>query len=111
MNIEQLAKEKILVLDGAMGSMIQEYNLEEKDYRGSRFKSHAIDLKGNHEMLNITRPDVIKAIHTAYLQAGADIIETNTFGATVVAQGDYEMEGLAYEMNVEAAKIAKEAFS
>jgi 5-methyltetrahydrofolate--homocysteine methyltransferase len=103
-----LCNERILVLDGAMGSMIQQYELEEKDFRGDRFKDHPSDLKGNNEMLNLTRPDVIKAIHKAYFDAGTDIVETNTFGATNIAQTDYDMQHLAYEMNLAAAKIARE---
>jgi 5-methyltetrahydrofolate--homocysteine methyltransferase len=105
--LESLAKDRILVIDGAMGSMIQQYQLEEKDFRGDRFKTHPNDLKGNNEMLSITRPDIIEAIHLAYLDAGCDIIETNTFGATLIAQADYHMEHLAYEQNVASARVAK----
>ena len=105
--LEKIAKERILVIDGAMGSLIQEYQLEEEDFRGDRFTEHHIDLKGNNEMLSITRPDVIEAIHRAYFEAGCDMVETNTFGATVIAQADYEMEELAYEQNVASARIAK----
>jgi len=83
------------------------YQLEEEDFRGDRFTEHHIDLKGNNEMLSITRPDVIEAIHRAYFEAGCDMVETNTFGATVIAQADYEMEELAYEQNVASARIAK----
>jgi len=90
-----------------MGSLIQEYQLTEKDFRGERFEDHPHDLKGNNEMLNITRPDVIAAIHKAYLEAGADLIETNTFGATSIAQADYHTEHLAYEQNKAAAQIAR----
>ncbi len=108
-NIHNIAKERILVLDGAMGTMIQEYQLEEKDYRGERFADFHLDIKGNNELLSITRPDVIEAIHKAYLEAGSDIIETNTFSATSIAQADYEMEDLAYEMNLESAKAARRA--
>ncbi|MBS1958394.1 MAG: methionine synthase [Bdellovibrionales bacterium] len=100
---------RILVLDGAMGSMIQQYKLQENDYRGTRFADYGRDLKGNSDLLVLTRPDVIKEIHKKYLDAGADIIETNTFGATTVAQADYGLQSLAYEMNVVAAKLAKEA--
>jgi len=106
--LNKIAANRILVLDGAMGSMIQEYGLEEKDFRGDRWKEHPSDLKGNNELLSITRPDVIKAIHKAYLQAGTDIIETNTFGATTIAQSDYGTEAAAYELNFHSAKIAKE---
>ena len=108
-NIYETAKERILVLDGAMGTMIQEYQLEEKDYRGERFADFQLDVKGNNDLLSITRPDVIEAIHKAYLEAGSDIIETNTFSSTTIAQADYEMEHLAYEMNLESAKVAKRA--
>ncbi len=108
-NIHKIAKERILVLDGAMGTMIQEYQLEEKDYRGERFADFHLDIKGNNDLLSITRPDVIEAIHKAYLEAGSDIIETNTFSATSIAQADYEMEDLAYEMNLESAKAARRA--
>jgi len=104
-----VTKERILVLDGAMGTMIQEYQLEEKDYRGERFENHSHDVKGNNDLLSITKPDVIEAIHKAYLDAGSDIIETNTFSSTTIAQADYAMEHLAYEMNFESAKVARKA--
>ncbi|NNE30073.1 MAG: methionine synthase [Saprospiraceae bacterium] len=106
--LKDICKERILVMDGAMGSLIQEYKLEEKDFRGDRWKDHPSDLKGNNELLSITRPDVIQAIHRAYLEAGADIIETNTFGGTAVAQADYGTEADAYELNFHSAKIATE---
>jgi len=106
--LPQILKERIVVLDGAMGTMIQRHRLTEADYRGERFKHHASSLKGNNELLQITRPDVIRVIHEAYLQAGADIVETNTFGATSVAQADYGLEGLAREMNVAPARLARE---
>ena len=106
--LQQLSQ-RILFLDGATGTMIQSYHLEEQDYRGERFKNWESDLKGNNDLLSLTQPDIIKAIHTAYLDAGADIIETNTFNATTIAMADYNMESLAYEINVEAAKIAKQA--
>ena len=106
--LNKICKERILVLDGAMGSMIQQYGLEEKDYRGERWKDHPSDLKGNNELLSITKPEIIKAIHQAYLESGADIIETNTFGATVIAQGDYGTEAAAYDLNLHSARIAKE---
>lgn len=92
-----------------MGTMIQRYKLDEADYRGERFKDWHIDLKGNNELLSLVRPDIIKAIHTEYLEAGADIIETNTFNAQAVSMADYDMQSLSYEMNVAAAQIAKEA--
>ena len=105
--LEALLKDRILVIDGAMGTMIQQYKLTEKDYRGTRFANHAYDIQGNNEILVFTQPHIIEAIHHAYLEAGADIIETNTFGATKIAQADYHLESLAYEMNLEAAKIAR----
>ncbi|HEY1991005.1 MAG TPA: homocysteine S-methyltransferase family protein, partial [Gammaproteobacteria bacterium] len=105
--LERLLAERILVLDGAMGTMIQERKLEEADFRGERFKSHPKDLKGNNDLLTLTRPDVIREIHRAYLEAGADIVETNTFNSTSISQADYGMEALAYELNREGARIAK----
>ena len=107
--LEALLKDRILVIDGAMGTMIQQYKLTEKDYRGTRFANHAYDIQGNNEILVFTQPHIIEAIHIAYLEAGADILETNTFGATKIAQADYHLESLAYEMNLEAAKIARKA--
>jgi 5-methyltetrahydrofolate--homocysteine methyltransferase len=104
-----LLQQRIVILDGAMGTMIQRYKLGEADYRGERFRDHPKDLKGNNELLQFTRPDVIREIHAAYLAAGADIIETNTFGATTVAQEDYGLAPFAREMNVAAARIAREA--
>ncbi|NBV74659.1 MAG: methionine synthase, partial [Methylococcaceae bacterium] len=104
---QQLAN-KILYLDGAMGTMIQSYKLGEKDYRGERFANWPCDLKGNNDLLSLTQPDIIKAIHQAYLEAGSDIIETNTFNSTQIAMADYQMESLAYEMNVAAARLAKQ---
>lgn len=97
----------MLVLDGAMGTMIQRYRLNEEDYRGERFRVHAHPLKGNNELLSLTRPDIIKAIHDAYFEAGADIAETNTFNANAVSQADYRLEDLAYELNLESARIAR----
>jgi 5-methyltetrahydrofolate--homocysteine methyltransferase len=107
--LPQILKDRIVILDGAMGTMIQRYKLGESDYRGERFKDHPKDLKGNNELLQFTRPDVIREIHEQYLQAGADIIETNTFGATTVAQDDYGLGAFAREMNVAAARLAREA--
>ena len=98
---------KILVLDGAMGTMIQKYNLDEKDYRGERFKNFKNPLKGNNDLLSITQPKIISEIHKKYLDAGADIIQTNTFSSTSVSMADYKMENLVYELNFESAKIAK----
>ena len=101
---KQLAQ-RILFLDGATGTMIQSYKLDEKDYRGERFAAWDSDLKGNNDLLSLTQPAIIKAIHSAYLDAGADIIETNTFNATRIAMADYRMESLAYEINLEAAIV------
>jgi 5-methyltetrahydrofolate--homocysteine methyltransferase len=105
--LERLAAERVLLLDGAMGTMVQRYKLVESDYQGKRFATHPHDVKGNNELLTLTRPDVISAIHHEYLDAGSDIIETNTFGATAIAQADYKLESVVYEMNVEAARLAK----
>ncbi|HRH59623.1 MAG TPA: homocysteine S-methyltransferase family protein [Chitinophagaceae bacterium] len=107
--IRDYLNEKILVIDGAMGTMIQRYKLSEEDYRGARFKNWQCDVKGNNDLLCLTRPQIIEAIHTQYLEAGADIIETNTFNAQRVSLADYKMESLAYEINFEAAKIARKA--
>jgi 5-methyltetrahydrofolate--homocysteine methyltransferase len=105
--ITEVLKDRILVLDGAMGTMIQRYKLEDADYRGERFKDFPHDIKGNNDLLSITRPDVILAIHKEYLDAGADILETNTFSGTTVAMADYHMEDLVYEINYEGAKLAR----
>lgn len=107
MKVEEILKERILVLDGAMGTMIQEYRLTEEDFRGERFKDHRLPLFGNNDFLSLTRPDIIENIHRAYFQAGADIAETNTFSSTRIAQEDYDCKEYVYEMNVESAKIAK----
>ena len=107
--IQDILKEKILVLDGAMGTMIQEYNFSEEDFRGEKFKDFPVSLKGNNDLLSLTQPEAIKEIHRKYLEAGADIIETNTFSATTVAMADYQMEDYVYEMNYQSAKIAREA--
>lgn len=107
--LPEILSKRIVVLDGAMGTMIQRYKLGEADYRGERFKDHPKDLKGNNELLQFTRPDVISQIHEQYLAAGADILETNTFGATSVAQDDYGLAPLAREMNVAAARLARAA--
>jgi 5-methyltetrahydrofolate--homocysteine methyltransferase len=106
--IEDILKQRILILDGAMGTMIQQYNFTEEDFRGERFKDFSISLKGNNDLLSITQPIAIKEIHKKYLEAGADIIETNTFSGTTIAMADYKMEDLVYELNFESAKIAKE---
>jgi 5-methyltetrahydrofolate--homocysteine methyltransferase len=107
--IQDCLKERILIIDGAMGTMIQRHKLSEADYRGERFKDWPSDVKGNNDLLNITQPQIITGIHKEYLDAGADIIETNTFSSTVIAMADYDMQSLAYELNVAAAKCAKEA--
>jgi len=103
-----IAQQKILILDGAMGTMIQRYKLNEEDYRGEQFKEHISPLKGNNDLLSITRPEIIKEIHRQYFQAGADIVETNTFSGTTIAQADYHLEDAVYEINYQSAKIAKE---
>lgn len=107
--IQELLKERILIIDGAMGTMIQRYKLQEADYRGERFKSWHLDVKGNNDLLNLTQPGIIESIHKEYLEAGADIIETNTFSSTSIAMADYEMQAFAYELNIAAAKIARKA--
>jgi len=106
--IKEILKERILILDGAMGTMLQQYDFTEEDFRGERFKDHQIPLKGNNDLLSLTQPEAIKEVHRKYFEAGADIVETNTFSATSIAMADYEMEDLAYELNYESAKIAKE---
>lgn len=108
MDIRQELQKRILVIDGAMGTMIQRYQLNEADFRGERFKDHPSDLQGNNDLLNITRPDIIKAIHAEYLTAGADIIETNTFSTQVISLADYHLEELAYELSYEGARLARE---
>ncbi len=108
MKIQDLLKERILVLDGAMGTMIQRHTLTEEDFRGERFANHRSSLKGNNDLLSITRPDIIKDVHAQYFQAGADIAETNTFSGTTIAQADYHLEHIVYELNYQSAKIARE---
>ena len=107
--IRELLKERILIIDGAMGTMIQRYKLTEADYRGNRFKDWPSDLKGNNDLLCLTQPQIIKEIHKQYLEAGADILETNTFNAQKISLADYHMQEVAYEINLAAAKIAREA--
>lgn len=107
--IEQALQKQILVIDGAMGTMIQRYKLQEEDYRGERFKNWHIDVKGNNDLLCLTQPHIIKEIHKQYLAAGANIIETNTFNCQVISLADYDMQEFAYELNVAAAKIARQA--
>src|SRR6476619_4855631 len=109
--IQDCLKERILISDGARVTMIQRYKLEEKDYRGERFKDWHTDVKGNNDLLSLTQPQIVQEIHTQYLEAGADIIETNTFSSTSIAQADYDMQSLAYELNVAAARCAREAIA
>jgi 5-methyltetrahydrofolate--homocysteine methyltransferase len=109
MDIRKELEKRILVIDGAMGTMIQRHKLQEADYRGERFKDWHCDVKGNNDLLSITQPQIITGIHKQYLDAGADIIETNTFSSTSIAQADYDMQSLAYELNVASAKCAREA--
>src|SRR6188768_507880 len=106
MDIKNELEKRILILDGAMGTMIQRYKLAEDDYRGERFKNFDADLKGNNDLLSLTQPQIIREIHEAYLEAGADIIETNTFNAQKISLADYKMEELAYELNLASARIA-----
>ena len=110
--LNKIIQERILIIDGAMGTMIQKYNLNEDDFRGNLYteihKEAKIMVKGNNDLLSLTRPDIIKKIHIEYLEAGADIIETNTFSATSIAQSDYNMQKYVYEINKQSAKIAKE---
>lgn len=106
--ISEILKERILVLDGAMGTMIQRHSLTEEDFRNEELQNHPNSLKGNNDLLSITRPDIIKEIHSEYYKAGADIAETNTFSSTTIAQADYGLQSLVYELNVQSAKIARE---
>lgn len=107
-DIQEILKDRILVLDGAMGTMIQRHKLKEVDFRGDRFKEHDSPLKGNNDLLSITRPDIIREIHALYYEAGADIAETNTFSGTTIAQADYGLESAVYDINYESARIARE---
>ena len=108
-SLHEALEDRILLLDGAMGTMVQGYRLEEADFRGERFRDHPKDLKGNNDFLNLSRPDVIGEIHTAFLAAGSDIVETNTFSGTTIAQADYGAEALVDEINDEGARIARQA--
>lgn len=108
MDIKKELKNRILVLDGAMGTMLQAYKFSEEDFRGGKFKNHPVPLQGNNDLLSITQPESIKTIHKKYFEAGADIIETNTFSSTTIAMADYQLENLVYELNFQSAKIAKE---
>lgn len=105
--INEILKKRILVLDGAMGTMLQEYNFSEEDYRGEQFKDYHLPVKGNNDLLSLTQPHAIAEVHAKYFEAGADIVETNTFSGTTIAMADYEMEHLVYELNFHSAKIAK----
>lgn len=107
--IQECLNERILIIDGAMGTMIQQYKLEEKDYRGEKFRDWHKDVRGNNDLLSITQPQIIQAIHKEYLEAGADIIETNTFSSTSIAQADYDLQEYAYELNIAAVKCARKA--
>jgi 5-methyltetrahydrofolate--homocysteine methyltransferase len=107
-NIYQEIQKRILVLDGAMGTMLQQYKFTEKDFRGERFKDYPTSLQGNNDLLSITQPEAVKEVHRKYFEAGADIVETNTFSGTTIAMADYQMEDLVYELNYQSAKIAKE---
>src|SRR5215212_6150820 len=107
--LRRLLTQRILVLDGAMGTMIQRYQLDEADFRGARFANHPRDLKGANDLLCLTRPEVVEQIHRAYLEAGSDIIETNTFNAQAISMADYALEPYVYEINLEAARIARRA--
>ncbi len=106
--IEKALQERILVLDGAMGTMLQAYKFEEEDFRGDRFTTHPSPLKGNNDLLSLTQPEAIKAVHRAYFEVGADIVETNTFSSTSIGMADYAMEDWVYELNVQSAKLARE---
>ena len=109
MDLKEILEQRIVILDGAMGTMIQRYKLSEEDFRGVKFKDHPTSLKGCNDLLCLTQPQIIREIHEAYLEAGADIIETNTFNATSISLADYKLESFVYEINLAAAKIAKEA--
>src|SRR5438094_302421 len=103
-----LHERRILILDGAMGTMIQNYRLGESDYRGTEFAAHAHDLKGDNDLLVLTQPDIVRAIHNAYLEAGADVISTNTFNATSIGQADYQLDRRVHDINLVAARLARE---
>ena len=107
-NLKLELEKRILVLDGAMGTMLQRFQFTEEDFRGERFKDFPVPLKGNNDLLSLTQPEAIKDVHRQYFEAGADIVETNTFSGTTIAMADYNMEDLVYELNYESAKLAKE---
>ena len=106
--LDRLCRDEIMLMDGPLGTMVQKHKLQEEDYRGDLLKNHSLDLKGNNEILNITRPNIIKEIHKSYINSGSKIIETNTFGATSIAQSDYKLEHLVEKMNIESVKVAKD---
>src|ERR1700756_3678869 len=106
--LERLLRSRIVILDGPMGTMIQTFKLDEAGYQG-QFKDHPVDLRGNNDLLNLTRPDIIKSIHRQYLEAGSDIIETNTFNANPVSMSDYKMEAMVYDINLAGARLARQA--
>ena len=106
--LREILKQRIVILDGAMGTMIQNHSLGEEDYRGDLFQNHPVDLKGNHDLLSLTRPEVIEGIHRAYFEAGADIIETNTFNGNRISQSDYRMEESVKDLNLAAARIGRQ---
>ena len=109
--LRKLLKEKILILDGATGTAIQKFGLTEKDFRGQRFVTHPVNLKGNNDILNLTKPEVIQSIHRSYIEAGADIIETNTFNSNAISQEEYHCSELVYTLNYEGARLAKQTAS
>ena len=108
-DVRDILDKRILILDGAMGTMIQQEKLEEEDFRGDLFKKHEGELKGNNDLLSLTRPDVIRKIHQSYFAAGSDLVETNTFSATSIAMADYHLEDIVHDLNVASAKLAREA--
>ena len=108
-DLKDLLKERIVIMDGAMGTMIQQEKLEEQDFRGDHFRNHAKELKGNNDLLCMTRPDIIRKIHQSYFDAGSDIVETNTFSATTISMADYNLEEIVPELNLCAARLAREA--
>ena len=108
-DVRDILDKRILILDGAMGTMIQQEKLEEEDFRGDLFKKHEGELKGNNDLLSLTRPDVIRKIHQSYFAAGSDLVETNTFSATSIAMADYHLEDVVHDLNVASAKLAREA--
>ncbi len=107
--LDRLLADRVLILDGAMGTMVQRHKLSEADFRGTRFADHGHDVRGNNDLLVLSQPSIVSGIHRAYLEAGADIIETNTFNSNAVSQADYGLENLVYELNLEGARLAREA--